>query len=254
MNKKLTSSLKGVNDVLHRIRLKLYPNHLINGRYHARTSNEKALTREEVCQSLKNRGGFTGNYNDLLDYLNQYYNEVAFLLCDGYAVNSGLYTIFPNIGGSFDSTDEKVSPKKHPLTYRIRSGRELKELTKFVTFEVMGLAVTNGYIRQFYDVLSDTYNDTLSSGDNFIITGDKIKVIGDDTICGVYFEATDGSGTRIKVEKRLIKNLPSEIVGTVPVTLEPMSYRVVVVTQFSSGSTLLKEPRTIISDFELDVT
>ena len=255
MDKKLTSSIKGVDDILHRIKLRLYPNHLTGGRYHARTINEKALSREEVCQSLKNRGGFNGNFKDLMDYTKQYYDEMAFLLCDGYAVNSGYYTISPNVGGTFNTSDESVDHKKHPFGYRLRVGRRLKELAKFVSFDVLGLATTNGYIRQFYDVFSDTCNDSITSNENFIITGDKIKIAGDDSEgCGVFFEMTDGSGTRIKVQKRLTKNLPSEIVGNLPEMITPMSYRVVIVTRFSSGGTLLKEPRTIISDFEIDAT
>ena len=255
MDKKLTSSLKGVNDILHRIRLKLYPNRLPEGgRYHARTSNEKALTREEVCQSLKNRGGFTGNYKDLLEYTEQYYDEMAYLLCDGYAVNSGYYTIFPNVGGTFDSANDPMDPKKHPFGFRLRVGRRLKELFKFISFEVLGLAATNGYIRQFYDVFSDTHNDSVTGSDNFIIAGDKIKVVGEEAEgCGIFFEMTDGSGTRIPVKKRLIKNLPSEIVGTAPMMIAPKSYRVVIVTRYTSGG-VLKEPRTITSDFEIDAT
>ena len=254
MKKNLSSSLKGVNDVLHRICLSLYPNHLAGGRYHARTINERALTREQVCESLKTRGGFTGNYRELLENIKQYYDEVVYLLCDGYAVNSGFYTIFPNIGGTFNSPDDAVDPKKHPLTYRLRASREFKELAKNSEFKITGVASTNGYIRQFYDVFSDTCNDALSGGDNFIITGDKIKIMGeDDDECGVYFEPADGSGTRIKVEKRLTRNMPSELIGTAP-ALAPMSYRVVVVTRYASGGTLLKEPRTITGEFELDVT
>jgi hypothetical protein len=60
--------INNVNEVLHRIRVKLYPNSLphVEGAYIARTDNEVSLTVEEVCAALKNRGGFTGNYEDLL--------------------------------------------------------------------------------------------------------------------------------------------------------------------------------------------
>jgi hypothetical protein len=40
-----------VNGMLHRIRVKLYPNYLphVGGPYIARTDNEASLTMEEVC-------------------------------------------------------------------------------------------------------------------------------------------------------------------------------------------------------------
>jgi hypothetical protein len=93
--------INNVNEVLHRIRVKLYPNYLpgIQGAYIARTSNEASLTVEQVCAALKNRGGFTGSYDDLVDHVRQYFDEAAYQLCDGFAVNTGYYSIHPNVGG-----------------------------------------------------------------------------------------------------------------------------------------------------------
>ncbi|MDR2793080.1 MAG: hypothetical protein LBB61_05370, partial [Treponema sp.] len=63
--------INAINEVLHRIRVKLYPNYLLNveGAYLARTINEASLSVEDVCAALKNRGGFTGNYDDLVEYV-----------------------------------------------------------------------------------------------------------------------------------------------------------------------------------------
>jgi hypothetical protein len=71
--------INSVTDVLHRIRVKLYPNYLPNteGAYIARTDNEASLSIEEVCAALKNRGGFTGNYNDLVEHVKQFFDEAA---------------------------------------------------------------------------------------------------------------------------------------------------------------------------------
>ena len=105
----VTSKLKGVGDVLHRIRVKLYPNHLkVGKRYVARTANEKSLSVEEVCASLKNRGGFSGDYEKLLDHVRRYHDEAAFLLCNGFAINSGFYTVYLNVGGTLDSPKENI--------------------------------------------------------------------------------------------------------------------------------------------------
>jgi hypothetical protein len=69
-----------INEVLHRIRVKLYPNYLLNveGAYLARTINEAGLSVEDVCAALKNRGGFTGNYDDLVEHVKQYFGEAAY--------------------------------------------------------------------------------------------------------------------------------------------------------------------------------
>jgi hypothetical protein len=76
------------NEVLHRVRVKLYPNYLpkVEGAYIARMDNEASLTVEEVCAALKNRGGFTGNYDDLVEHVRQFFDEAAYQLCDGFAM------------------------------------------------------------------------------------------------------------------------------------------------------------------------
>jgi hypothetical protein len=85
-----------VTEVLHRIRVKLYPNYLpqVEGAYIARTDNEASLTIEQVCAALKNRGGFTGNYDDLVEHVKQFLDEVVYQICDGFAVN--LKTAYPS--------------------------------------------------------------------------------------------------------------------------------------------------------------
>ena len=62
------SVINNVNEKLHRIRVKLYPNYLpkVEGKYLARTNNEASLSIEDVCAALKNRGGFTGKYETLI--------------------------------------------------------------------------------------------------------------------------------------------------------------------------------------------
>jgi hypothetical protein len=96
--------INNVNEVLRRIRVKLYSNNLSNvgGAYIARTANEASLTIEEVCAAMKNRGGFTSNYNDLVEYVRQFLDEMAYQLCDGFAVNADYFSVHPNIGGTFN--------------------------------------------------------------------------------------------------------------------------------------------------------
>jgi hypothetical protein len=92
-----------VSYLLHRIRVRLHRNYLngVQGKYVARTVNEKVLSIEDVCNALRTRGGFRGRYEDLLFNLCEYYEEMAYQLADGYAINNGYYSIYPNIGGTF---------------------------------------------------------------------------------------------------------------------------------------------------------
>ena len=157
-----------------------------------------------------------------------------------------------NIGGVFRSPKGGHDPGNHPVGFRVRIGSILKRLAKLVQIEVEGVVDGNGYIDRFTDAHSDTVNSEVTGGRNFTLTGDKIKVDGDAPECGVYFEMTDGSGTRIKVQERLTQNTPTKIIGRIPMLMAPRSYRVVIVTQFNgSNASVLKGPKTLISSFEL---
>ena len=255
MSVSITSVLKGAGDVLHRIRVKLYPNYLPKGKgtYIAHTNSQRVLDVDDICKELKTRGSFPGDHKVLAEHVRQYFDEAVYQLCNGFAVNSGYYTMYPNIGGIFTSPNENRDQKKHPLGFRIRVGSVMKQLAKLVEIEVEGVSDNNGYIDCFTDIHTNTVNDEVTGGFSFIITGDKIKIGGDDPDCGVYFEMTDRSGMRIKVQERLTQNTPSKIIGTVPALVTPESYRVVIVTQFNGSSTsFLKNPRTLISNFEID--
>ena len=104
--------INNINEVLHRIRVKLYPNYLpgVDGQYIARTDNEAFLTVEQVCAALKNRGGFTGNYEDLIYYTRQFQDECAYQLCDGFGIRMKYFSILPNVGGTFNSINESCYP------------------------------------------------------------------------------------------------------------------------------------------------
>ena len=256
MAKRVSLIRNGVGDVLHRIRVKLYPNRLPKGKgtFIARTESERVLSVRDVCAALKNRGGFSGDHNLLLDHVQRFFDETVFQLCDGYAVDTGYFTLHPNIGGIFTSPGESRSREKHPLEFTIRTGSKLRQIAKMVEIEVAGIADTNGSIRQFKDVDTDTVNSIVSAGGTFVISGSKIKITGDNPNCGVYFEAAGEPGARIKVQGRLAQNLPSKIIGKAP-PLEPSKrYRVIVVTQYlGSGNTFLQKPKTLSSVFELTV-
>jgi hypothetical protein len=95
--------INDITEVLHRIRAKLYPNYLhgVPGGFIARTDDEASLSIEEVCAALKNRGGFTGNYDDLVANVKQFFDEAVYQLGDGFSVNLKYFSIHPRIGFSF---------------------------------------------------------------------------------------------------------------------------------------------------------
>jgi len=241
-----------VKEVLHKIRVKLYPNHLPNaeGTYIARTTSEASLGIDQVCAALKNRGGFAGNFDTLVENVRQYFDEAAYQLCDGFAVNTGYYSIHPNVGGTFTSPNEDFDPEKHPISFRFRTRLALRRLIEHIGIEVEGVADTMGYIDEFTDIETESVNETATPGGQFIITGQKIKASGDNMLVGVYFVNTQG--TEIKVTKRLAENTSAKIIGVIP-QLPAGTWKIAIKTQFTYGSYHSKELRQVESGFTISI-
>jgi len=241
-----------VDEVLHPIKVKLYPNYLQKGEGHyiARTNNYASLTIEQVCAVLKKRGGFTGNYKELIEHVSQFFDEAAYQLCVGFGINTGYFSIQPKIKGTFSSATEVHDPKKHKLGFNFRVLGPLQRLTKDFTLEVAGFGGQSGWIDEFIDVEEDMVNSEYTPGHQFCILGHKIKIAGDDEVCGVFFVPEDDPSRAVKV-KHLAENGKSKLIGIAPCTGFE-SNRLEIRTQYTgSGSTFAKNPHIIKSSFLL---
>jgi hypothetical protein len=247
--------ISALSEVLHRIRVKLYPNYLkgIKGAYIAHVRDEALLTIRDVIASLKNRAGFTGKAEDAIDYYDQIMAEAKYQLCDGFAVNFGPFSVHPHVGGTWDKENEADDREKHPISFRYRTRAELRMLTSQIEIEVDGIADVNGYIDEITDVATESVNETLTPHGMFVITGYKIKVVGPDAAVGISFVLASDPTQYALMDGHLAENERSKLIGIVP-DIPPGQWKVKIVTQYTgSGSTLLKEPRTIESKVEFTV-
>jgi len=242
-----------IDDVLHRIRVKLYPNYFqhVEGTYIARTDSEASLNVGQVCSAAISRGGVECDLDDFTEYVNKYNEEVAYQLCDGYAVSNGYFSIHPNIGGSFNSEREAHDLQKHPITFRFRVLGKMRRLVQFINVVIDGLADVNGYIDEFVDYEADSSNALFAPGDQFAIHGHKIKIAGNNPNIGVYFAPVDNPSEAKKV-LRIAENSPTKVTGIAPSTGHQYN-RIEIRTQYAgSGTIQLKTPRIIVSGFTLE--
>jgi len=246
------SDIYAVKEKLHKMRAKLYPSYLhgTEGSYIARTINEAVVFITDICASMKNRGGYEGSYEDALQTIKHFLMEMMYLLCDGFSVNTGFFTIHPNIGGTFKDDKEVHDHKKHQLSFRFQALKAMRDLRKEIDVIIEGYADTQGYIAEFYDVEEDSTNTLFTPGDQFVLTGHKLKVAGDDPGVGVFIVPVDNHSMAVKV-KHLAENTAGKIIGIAP-DPEHARNRIEVRTQFSGGSSNLKTMRVITSNFILE--
>ena len=242
-----------VEEVLHKIRVRLRPSRLpgASGLYTARVFSEAALKIEEVCASLKLRGGFTGSYEDAVKIMKQVLAEIAYQLCNGFSVNLGYFSIHPSVGGFFKSPNDEPDKKSHPVRFRFRVRKPMRDLYKHINIEVM-LPDPGGGIDTFVDFESASENKTATPGGLFILIGERIKIRGASPDCGLYFVSADNPGIRIKATGSFPVNSGGRLSGKVP-ALPAGVYTPQIVTQHTTGNIDLKEPRIVTGDFTLRV-
>ncbi|MDR2551673.1 MAG: DUF4469 domain-containing protein [Treponema sp.] len=233
-----------ITEVLHKIEAKLYPNYLGKGEgaYVARAKAEAPLAIEDVCAAAKNRGGFTGQYEDLVEHAHVFINEIIYQLLDGFSVQLGAFcSLHTRISGTYHGANDHIGAEN--LHVAFRTLRHLKELLLKVKIENEGIAGDGAYIDEIQDVHSEALNSVLTPGNMVHILGHKIKVEGESPDVGVWF-INQADNSRTKITEHLGINRSSELFGLIP-PLTAGNYKLEVVTQFSSGSFVLKDPRTV---------
>jgi hypothetical protein len=242
------------NEILHKIRARLYPNYLpqAKGKYIIRsTRHEAPLGVDEVCLSAKNRGRHMGNLDTMSAAVKAYHEECAFLIADGYAVKNKFFASHLKFCGTTDSADTTWNREENPMALVHTVSAEMGRVFKSIEGVIEGLAGTDAYIDEVLDVFSGTIDDTLTPGETIIVRGSKIKIGGDAAVAGLFF--TNESGETVQISPQSIpQNKHSEIIAKIPPDWAPGTWRMKIVTQESNGTTL-KEPRTIPCDIDFQV-
>lgn len=232
--------------ILHKIKAYLYDNFLTKDNpndFIARTISERSLSVKQICESAVNRGGADVSAGAMEHATELFLKEMAYQLCDGYSVNTGYFIAGTQIRGVFDSPTETFNGTKHSILFQFNQGEKLRAEIPNIEINILGVADASSAILQVTDVKSGTVNDILTPGRNLKIAGSKIKVAGDNSLNGIYF-INAATQARIMVEESdVVVNNPSELIVIIP-DLSAGTYKLEVVTQFTSNSIFLKEPRT----------
>jgi hypothetical protein len=247
------SDLYTVKEKMHKMRAKLYPSTLqgSEGSYIARTVNESSVTVEDICASMKNRGGYAGGYEDALQTVRHFLTETVYQLADGFSANLGYFSVHPNIGGVFAGEKEAHDHAKHPISFRFQALKPMRDIRGDIEVIIEGIADTRGYITDYTDAETGAVKETLTPSNQFVITGYKIKIEGDDPEAGIYFKSVSGGG--VYQVSGLAENASSKLIGMTP-ACPAGTYTIVIKTQFSGApGKFLKDTRTIESGFALTV-
>ena len=240
---------------LHKIKAQLHDNVLTEdpNDFVARVVAEKSLSIDDICLSAANRGGADISAAAMGHAVQLWLKEMAYRLCDGFSINAGWFNVQANIRGVFNSPNEGFNPEKHTVSFEFHQGSLLRKELGSVEVEIQGVAEQSFYIAQVTDIKTGLVNDLLTPNRNLRIQGSKLKVAGESEANGIFF-VNQANQQRVKVDATdIVNNNPSELIIVIP-ALEAGSYKLELVTQFStSPRQLLKEPRTAVFERILSV-
>jgi hypothetical protein len=237
------------------IRIQLYPYGLSQGthtEYTARLSPEgRTLDNADVCRSVRHRRPTSLTEETMLHAVSAYFEELAWLLCNGHVVANGYFTARAGIKGAFSSAVSHFDPEQHEVLIEFQQGAKLREMTRSIKVKMLGEAQRRA-IGTVTDTATGAIDSTLTPGMILVVQGKKLKLMGDDPSVGVYFTNTL-TGETYKVSARaVIENHPAKLLLQVP-ALPPGDYHLSIITQYVGRSLPTKTPVSIALRFPLTV-
>ena len=128
----------------HTIKAYLYDNLLTPdpNDFTARVSSERSLSVADICHSAATRGGADVSDAAMSHAVKLFLKEMAYRLCDGFAVNTGYFTAMPVVRGVFLNPNETFDPQRHTLQFQFTQGELMRREIEDVEVKIMGVAET----------------------------------------------------------------------------------------------------------------
>jgi hypothetical protein len=221
------------------------------GDLRAQVVNVTSYTQNDIVDRVMGIGaGLTRS--DIVSVLEAEIQVIGTIIAEGGAINTELFNAFPSISGVFDAPDEAFDHGKHQIKINLHPGVVLRAAVSQVKPKRVAAVVTGPVITSVTDLKTGSINGTLTPGRDLKFSGAKLKITGDKAEVGLYF-VPSGGGAEVKADPSdIVVNNPSEVIAVIP-PLSAGTYRVRIITQFSSGKHL-KTPHTCTFDKPLTVT
>lgn len=186
----------------------------------------------------------TGLRRETLVHVTTLFERVcAQLLMNGWQLNTDLFQAVARfsgvvVGGQFD-------PARNGIHISFTQDKFLREEMSRTTVKVLGLKADVISIIEVQDVKTGARDGSVTPGRNIWVRGSYLRVAGTDEAVGVTLRNTSTDAV-VKLDPDMInRNNPTELGLLLPTDLAAGTYELTITTQYSSGSHLLKEPRSI---------
>lgn len=231
-------------EVSNTIKVYLHKNHLTPdpNDYAPRVAIERSLSIEDIIADIiASRTDLSAA--TIRDVNSRLEEAILKRLGNGYAIRTGLYSVYPKASGVFTKATQSFDPAVHQINAQFTQSIVVREKLRASKVVVNGVAPLSIFIDEVVDVKSKAVNGALTRGHNICISGSDIRIGGEKEGVGVHFVNAD-NGTVVNIPpEELARNTAKEIILLIPVDMPEGNYYLEVGTQLV-GSNTLKEVRT----------
>ncbi len=218
--------------------------------FYGRVRSKGRIDNNGIAARIKKEGS-EYQAESIVEILNRADRIKAEGLASGYSINTPFMHASLGITGVFYGT--AYDPAQQKLGARFTPAAQTRELINSTKVNVLGQAQTGIVILSATDSLTGAVNSTITPNTVLVIKGERLQVESDEAntdAVGVFFiNTTDSNSTKAT---QIISNKNKELMVMVP-ALSAGDYELKVVTQYTNGSVLLKEPRTEQLEYILSV-
>ena len=207
-----------INITIYNMSLEYYliPNRMTDNPndYCAISRNIGSYDMDDVYDQMT-REGSTITKAEALAAFEEITRAIISILERGHKVVTPFVNITTSVNGVFDGKKDSFDDSRHRISLNINSGIRLRDLSSSITPTKVRKSEPTPIIDDIYDNVSETENNLLTPGEGARISGDLLKYDEEDNQQGIFFIHTE-DGTEHRVERSLLRNMPKELIFTLP--------------------------------------
>lgn len=196
------------------------------------------LRMSDVIDRMHDRGSL--GKETIASIINSFHETAMELAADGYNVDAGLVYLRAMIRGT--NSSHEIDQKVNKVVISAIPGKQLQKAGDKTTIRV-------GQSKNVYKGVMGVYlpnrrDAEITEKSMVKISGNHIKIVGENEACGVFFIHAETKETIQVPENHIIDNFPQSLLLMLPDALVAGTYQLKITTCYGGNSTLLKKPKT----------
>ena len=217
-------------------------------KYTARVSTERSHDFEELIDLMLAKRNLVSR-TDIVAVFTSFFETIDECIERGENINLPIFNMGYSITGVFDKPTDTFNPDEHEVHVNLNIGTQIKKAIESIKPEKVNAVQTIPVIEEFIDLNSKAINSKITANGIFEITGNRLKIAGDEETVGIFFANGDSTEHKVNV---IAENGYKKIIAQAP-DLGAGTYKLILRTQSTSSSYTTKEMKEVVGSFSLTV-